>query len=218
MEDQRAYDKIKDSGYPPYLIFNNLSLNDDKYYLHIQIRNVFLDGKTGKKTESVKKFRYVFTKSKLKRSQILGHQLPLLWQNDIKPTKGFVSTPFAFSSKIASKDLSNVQYQVFLLSLNDREDFVIRILSNKTETVGNYIRNILVTDPVGRVVAYKRRGFTSSSVQNQVSVDISALTEVERKFFKLTKDEIAKINSCPYVMVFVDQINDGVFKRTLWLR
>ena len=35
---------------------------------------------------------------------------------------------------------------------------------------------------------------------------------------KMTKDEIAKINSCPYVMIFVDQVKEGVFKKVLWLR
>lgn len=197
-----ATDKIS-TGYLPYLIYNNLSFSGSKYFLYIQQQ---ANGK-------VQRYRYTFTQNSLAHSTLNGLQLPAKVRGELNadPLSGNVSSLYSYPEKV---DMSKhiVQAQFVFLSKNNAFSIKIRSM-HKDVSVSHYMRYFIVTDPVGRILGLHRR--------NPGELDdciVSNLTEAERSTWGLTQDKVAKINDCPYVMIFCDDVQEAIAMTTLWLR
>ncbi len=197
-----ATDKIS-TGYLPYLIYNNLSFSSAKYFLYIQQQA----------SGQIQRYRYTFTQSSLTRSTLNGIQLPAKVRGELNmdPLFGTISSLFSYPEKV---DMSKhiVQAQFVFLSKNNA--FSIKIKSmHKDVSINHYMRYFIVTDPVGRILGLHRR--------NPGELDdciISNLTEADRNTWGLTQDKVGKINDCPYVMIFCDDVQEVIAMTTLWLR
>lgn len=202
-----ADDKIA-SDYLPYLIFSKLSLRSDRFHLYLQIRE---DG-------FAKKYRYTFSQSTLKKSKLSNMDLPADVRFDLqKSHTGIVSNSYFFrSSLLPDKGLEKHRVDISLLELSSDNQFKIKInFTHADVSPTHFMRYFLVTDPVGRILGLYKRPFGEGPGK---SVLVSALTEKERESWGLTKNKIAKINDCPYVLIFTDDAQEALMKSTLWLR
>lgn len=200
-------DKIS-SGYPPYIIFNNIDLTTSKkFYLAFQVR----EGTT------TKIYRQTLSEYTLQRSRLDGPQLPASLRHDIgKSHEGIITTSLQFRSSLARKSVTQHLVKANLLALSNNQDFTLKIdfLHPDTDT-DHYMRYFIVTDPVGRLLAAVKREFGDGAAG---SIALSSMTEKQRGDWGLTKEHVAKINDCPYIMVFVDDVKEALAQGIIWLR
>ncbi|MBI2603037.1 MAG: hypothetical protein HYW48_08270 [Deltaproteobacteria bacterium] len=196
-------DKIS-SSFLPYLTFYNLNLTADRYFLYIQVRE----------SSSVKRFRYTFSLSKLNRSPLSSSYLPPQLRADLeKSFEGVVSTPYYYRRGM---DLARHNIQAQLMQLEANNFFVLKVyFMHEDESPDHFMRYFIVTDPVGRIIALKKRIYGDGLSH---FVLLSSLTEEERNRWGLTRERVAKINDCPYVMVFCDDVSEALMRGTIWLR
>ena len=86
---------------------------------------------------------------------------------------------------------------------------------HKDVSPDHFMRYFLVTDPVGRILAIKKRTFQDGLEE---SCTLSSLTEEERNFWGVTQDYIPKINDCPFVLIFMEDVQEVLTMGLLWLR
>lgn len=198
-----ADDKIS-SSYLPYLTFYNLNLTSSRYFLYIQVRE----------STAVKRYRYTFSFSKLNRTTLNGPQLPPQLRVDLENSfGGNVSTPYYYKRGLV---LARHNVRPQLLQLEANNFFVLKIpFMHEDEGASHYMRYFIVTDPVGRIIALKKRIYGDGLSQ---FVLLSSLTEEDRNRWGLTRERVAKINDCPYVMVFCDDVSEALMRGTIWLR
>lgn len=197
-------DKIS-SGYLPYILIQNLDLSLSQLFLYIQVR----------KDADVIRYRYAF--SKLEPSKLDGQDLPAEVRTDLDNSfKGIITTPF-YLKKTKPLQAHNIKSEVkYLDAVNN--SFLIQIYFMHKDTDENhYMRYFIVTDPVGRILGIKKRDYIKKSFKNMVL--ISNISDEERNDrWRITKDMIAHIGDCPYIMIFCDDIKEALAKTTIWLR
>jgi hypothetical protein len=86
----------------------------------------------------------------------------------------------------------------------------------------HYMRYFIVADPVGRILGYVKRGYVAPGPGVVVSTDpipVRALTEVERlkEGYVIDSDYVARINDCPYIQIFTEDVFDALAKNTIHL-
>jgi len=201
------HDKIS-TGYLPYLIFNNVDLSRSRrYFLVFQLRD---KGET-----------YIYRKTlstfDLRRTRLDGSEIPAQMRSDLETAhNGIVSSPLQFRTNLSRKSVRQHMVRAQLVELTNDHNFAIQVgFFHEDESASHYNRYFIVTDPVGRILGITKREFND---ENQGAVIVSALTENDRNRWGLTKDKVAKINDCPYVMVFVDDVKESLSKTTIWLR
>jgi hypothetical protein len=200
-----ATDKIS-SSFLPYLIFNNVSLSQSTYYLYIQTLE----------NGSTLHYRYAFAASTLSKSTLTNTDLPAVVRADLIAAahSGQIYSSYYFSkSLMPSMNVHNVR--VWVQQITTDNAFTIQIaFMHQDIDVTHYMRYFIVTDPVGRILGLLKRSAPDPTVS---SVQVMALTEADRNYWGLTQDKVAKINDCPYIMVFCDDLVSLV-KTTVWLR
>ncbi|MCB9229586.1 MAG: hypothetical protein H6618_08240 [Deltaproteobacteria bacterium] len=203
-EDQ---DKIS-SGYPPYLIFNNIDLSSS--------RRFFLVFRVIEGSEIVI-YRKTLSESSLRKSRLDHGELPARLRLDLdRSHSGIISSPIQFRTALGPASVRKHAVRARLMQLSSENQFSIQIsFLHDDENASHFSRYFIVTDPVGRILGLLKRDFGDN---RRDYVTVSALTESERNHWGLTMDKVAKINDCPYVMIFVDDVAESLSKTVIWLR
>ena len=81
----------------------------------------------------------------------------------------------------------------------------------------HYSRYFFVTDPVGRLLGVSKRDLDVSHSSASKVVTVTSLTKKQQDSLGVNPKNIANINDCPYVMVFVDDVI-ALAMTTIWLR
>ncbi|NRA43928.1 MAG: hypothetical protein HRU09_03115 [Oligoflexales bacterium] len=200
-------DKIS-SGYPPYIIINNINLDSHRrFFLVFQLRQ-------GNKTLV---YRKTLTGYELKRSRLAGPQLPANLRYEVdKDHDSFITTPFKFKTNLHRSLVAqhSVKAQILELTKDNRFKIQVSFLHDDVDE-GHFMRYFIVTDPVGRILGLYKRRFNDGKSK---SVVVGSLTENERNSWNLVKDHVAKINDCPYIMVFVEDVKEAIAQTVIWLR
>ena len=200
-------DKIS-SGYPPYIIINNINLESHRrFFLVFQLRQ-------GNKTLI---YRKTLSGFELKRSRLTGTQLPANLRYEVEQAhNGFITTPFKFKTNLHRSLVvqHTVRAQILELSKDHRFKIQISFLHDDVDD-SHYMRYFIVTDPVGRILGLYKRRFNDGKKK---SIVVGSLTEAERNNWNLVKDNVAKINDCPYIMIFVEDVKEAIAQTIIWLR
>lgn len=200
-------DKIS-SGYPPYIIINNINLDSHRrFFLVFQLRQ-------GNQTFI---YRKTLSGFELKRSRLTGTQLPANLRYELEQSHdGFISSPFKFKSSLDRSLIVSHSVKAQILELSKDNRFKIQIsFPHEDVDDSHYMRYFIVTDPVGRILGLYKRRFNDGKSK---SIVVGSLTENERNSWNLVKDHVAKINDCPYIMVFVEDVKEAIGQTIIWLR
>lgn len=207
-----------DQGFPPYIIMNNVFIPND--HKKIELRYLV----KGKGKEKV--IRKVFpsgdtiNRSRFRNSKNTNLTIPDHLENHITSSehKGVISTPIEISDGIMPPDLDNYRFTAYFEVLQDNHFKLIVQLPDLgyQESEENYVRHIILTDPVGRIIAYNYRQFptkknntvTLSTEQNQTNQDnINPGSQIYS----------AEIKHCPYVTVLLETPK-ALFQQIISLR
>ena len=202
-----AANDVMKSGFLPYLIFNGINLGSQQYFLYIRLVS----------SGAPAVYRYTFTQASLGKSKLGSPDLPAILRSELSQgLNSFVSNPYFYTSKVTMQDMKKyvLHTQVISISPDNQFTILVNFLFNDVSP-SQYMRYFIVTDPVGRILGLKKRVFGDSS---KGSIIINALTEAERNQWGLTLDKVAKINDCPYVMVFADDVQSIIARTTIWFR
>lgn len=202
------------TGYPPYIMINRIDLvRNDKFFLVYRVR----EGK------EKKVYRKTISQTDLQRGDFRDRQnqqqLPAKMRFELQEARhqGIVTSSMNFKSNISTTDVAKHIVKANLLELRDDNNFKIKIpFLHDDIDKDHYMRYFFVTDPVGRLLGLKKRTYTPGNSEKFVIV--SAMTEKEKNEWGLTSEKVAKINDCPYVMVFVDDVKEAIAQSIIWFR
>ena len=200
-------DKIS-SGYPPYLIFQNIDL--------AKSRRFFLVFRVIESGDSLI-YRKTLSSHNMRRSRLDSSELPARIRLDLdKAHSGIITNLLQFRSRLGPKTVRQHQVRAMLRQITSDNRFIIRVYFFHSDAdATHYNRYFLVTDPVGRLLGLSRRSFGDNK---RDYVEVTALTENERTTWGLTRDKVAKINDCPYIMVFADDVGEALCRTIIYLR
>lgn len=191
------------SGYLPYILLSNIDLSQSLLFLYIQVRS----------PTQLRRYRYTF--SNLERSKLTGPQLPAELVADMRTAAhaGIVSSPFFLPDNDSGLS-HNVRAR--LLDVKPSGFFSVGVeFMHGDQDLKHYMRYFIVTDPVGRILGLSKR--LGPKGYDKVKLVLS-LSEQERNTWGMTRNMVAKIGDCPYIMVFCDDIAESLSKTTIWLR
>lgn len=200
-------DKLS-SGYPPYLIFNNVDLSkSNRFYLVFQVKH----------NNEIIVYRKTLSSFDLRRSRLDHQELPAKLRFDLDAShQGIISNILQFRANLTRKSVKQHIIRSQILQLSNDNHFTIQIaFFHEDESPDHYNRYFIVTDPVGRILGLVKREFGDAQKE---FVMVSALTENERTQWGLTRDKVARINDCPYIMIFADDVKESLSGSTIWLR
>lgn len=208
-------------NYLPYLIFNRIDARFGKKYL----LTVLLKDNSNEKI-----FRYVFDDKKLHRSKLSSFFLPPSMQIDLKNSHDNNVTsifdmplPYFNQANCPSNTeprtcLAEHFPNIKLLNLNTNgQDGLFQInvsFHHPDRSPTHFIRYIVLTDPVGRIMSLYKRSYQDPKVSNNIT--LKALTPSERSFtYKIGPLDDPNINDCPYVMIFMDDTLEALTQTVL---
>lgn len=196
------------SGFPPYMIFHNIDLSFTKrLFLVYQVK------KDGERTI----YRKTLSDRELNRSKLDGLNLPAkiayALDND---HNGIISNPMMYKTDISAYNVADHMVRAYISDLRPDGYFKIRVsFFHEDIDEDHYMRYFIVTDPVGRILGITQRQYNDG---NKKEVIVSSLTESERQDWGLTKDQVAKITDCPYVMVFAEDVKEVISQSFVYFR
>ncbi|MDD9951589.1 MAG: hypothetical protein OXT67_08505 [Zetaproteobacteria bacterium] len=209
-----------DHHFPPYVIFNNVYIprSENK----IEVRYLLKGGQEEKVIRKVlppgSQIRASRLRTEVTTNLVLPDTLNTMIQNS--KHRGYISTPILISDKIVVSDLETYRFKAFFEKLTP-ENFTLTVLlpdlgtKNSVET---YVRHVILTDPVGRVIAYISRPFPAP-IGNKVQ-----LTEQNEPLQGTTPGApafdsrySAKVQNCPYCLVFIET-QKAIFQQIISLR
>lgn len=205
-----AQDKLIAGGFVPYLIFDNIDMKNSNLplSLYIQIR----EGSV------IKRYKFAFAKSVLKKSKLNQLYLPREVKSDLLLSHdgGTIASYYRFPTTIPFDHFGYhlVRASVIHIGEDGRFSLQIRFLHQDNDEY-HYNRYFIVTDPVGRILGLVKRQYNDGQTN---AVVVSQLSETDRNRFGLTKENVARINDCPYLMVFVDDVKEALVQANIWLR
>ena len=201
-------DKMHSGNYLPYLIFDNIDLKSH-LPLSINIQQVSPEG--------TRRYRYQLPKSDLRRSRLDQGRLylPGRMAYDLTTShQGYVSGLFRFRKSIPFDNFGYHLVKARVMYLAEGGSFSLQVLLPHTDGgPDHYFRYFVATDPVGRILGITERAYNGSN-----DGVITTLTEDQRNALGLIRDDVANINDCPYVMVFTEDIKEGLVQGNVWLR
>jgi hypothetical protein len=216
-----ASDRLS-TGQPPYVIFNNIRMvNENKYYVYYQVR----EGST------VTLFRFVLQNAR--RSQLNFKYLPNTMVTAFEPYQGanpgFLTSPFQFYT-LNRTDVHTAKGHI--KEIESDNSFKISIEGMHSDlNSGHYMRYFIVTDPVGRLLGYKERTYEEDSLGKPKNIyedspkvagspgvmTVEAMPDAQRVKDNLYPYQIAKINDCPYVQIFTEDVYDALARSVIYL-
>ena len=206
----------------PYAIFSHVDLRySQKYFIIVQL-------KTG---DEYKIYRYTIEKKKAEPTTLNGSRIPSKLAGEFNQTHGgqvFSSYhfPLALIKKDYCKSLAMSENlvscyikhfpQLKIRSINSNGNFNIDVSFQQPDvSPEHYIRYILITDPVGRLMSIFKRTFGD---YNTLTVSMKNGSDNYWKAnWDLEKDQIPFLPDCPYIMVFTENVKNGLFQNILWL-
>jgi hypothetical protein len=202
-------DKIAGGGFPPYILFDNLNFEElsPPLALSIQIRTPI----------GLKRYRYVFPRN-IKKSALDRDYLPAQVKEDLRTSHrgGRISGVYEFESSLPIDNFGYHLVKAKLIQIDPNGAFTIQVpFLHGPEEGDHYSRYCLVTDPVGRILGIEQRDWKGPGN----AFTISQLSEDHRNNkWLLTRDSVAQIQDCPYVMVFVEDVKEALVRGTIWLK
>lgn len=195
-------------GFPPYLIVQGLP-PDGTYDLIMQVIE---------KDQPVI-FRFVFDPLKLKHNPLFYNDLlPEKVREDLKAshksgiTTAYELAPDYYKQAFCRDDLYAAclldHFPKISLSFSKEtvDDFAFHIDYNHQDiSQKHYARYFIVTDPVGRVLALKKRSFTDQETYKTLTLHPMTLKERKDQWGFISLEE-PSLSDCPYVMIFMDDV------------
>lgn len=204
------------SGLLPLFVISNFPLVFPRYYMLVLVRENGVD--------SV--YRYPLTADELAPGTI-GANLPPDVATAIKsaPHKGVISSYFYLKNRLvypaactkdkASHCAVDHFFQAQIMTIKG-SIFTIQIdFTHPDLRPDHYPRYFIVTDPVGRLLAYKHRIFKDKANGRIV---LTSISPAAAGAFHLKPTQIGDIRNIPYIMVFMDDGRDALTRQDIWLR
>lgn len=211
-------------GYVPYILFENIPFLSGKYFVFV--RRI----KGGRSTI----YRYTFDAARFKQSNLDNFAFPRPLRDELLANfKGQVSTFFQQSKRLFQSTSCRPEY--WKLDTCFAEHHVRASLKRPAKGKGfqilvefvhpdyskeHYLRNFVLTDPVGRLLAWKRREFEEKpkGSLSKGSVILEPLQAEDIATYRIPKLLIASLEDCPYVMLFSEDGRDALSQRLITLR
>ncbi|MCB9229389.1 MAG: hypothetical protein H6618_07240, partial [Deltaproteobacteria bacterium] len=215
-------DKTKE-GYPSFVLFDQVDLRySQKYFIIIQVLE----------KSTYKIYRHTIDKEKIKPELFKRSFLPAKIADDFDQSHhGMIFSSYYFNEfmikqtyceKIGLKDLSGGCYlanfpHIKIRAIDPNGDFLIDVSFIKSDINENhYVRYVFITDPVGRLISVTQRTFDND--EKKTTVSLKPLTENEWKNeWGINIENTGSIVACPYIMVFSEDIQNGLFQSIIWL-
>lgn len=199
------------SGHIPYVMFHNIALDyDKKYYIFYQLKvgtNIILK-------------KYVLTDAK--RSVLNANFIPTSMRDDFAVfmgvNTGLITSPFQFYTQ---NGINLHSARGTIVDINTDNSFRIDVqLMHGDSSLSHYMRYFIAADPVGRILGFVKKTFGQQPDTTQGSAGamiVTELTEAQRSLWGIHPDYVAKINDCPYIQIFTEDVFDALAKNTIHL-
>ena len=209
-------------GYPAYAIFSHVDLRYSKrYFIMVAYKS--------KNQEKI--YRYTLEKGQLNPQLFQGSLVPLKLTKEFQKThKGRIFSSYYFPLHLIKSSQCQRMARnkprggcygdhfplVKIRAIGTREDFVIDISFNHPDIHAlHYIRYLIITDPVGRLISIFKRTFGDYRTLTASLRPLSS--EQWQKQWNLSPEKIGHIYDCPYLMVFTENVKEGLFQTIVWL-
>lgn len=206
------------SGYVPYVVFDNISLDAKKTY------TVIYSVKEGSKS-----ILYTAPIVNPELSRLNSEFLPQSFQSDFdsftnlgtNPTPGLITTPFQYYTQ---NGLATHTARGHVKEISSAGDFRIDIEFMHADSDDNhYMRYFVVMDPVGRILGYTKRLSRATPASGSIPsgakyMTINRLSQQQIASLNLEPHQIADIRDCPYVQIFTEDAFDALARSALRLR
>lgn len=191
-------------GYPPYVLFENVPLYSGKYF--VLVRKV--------KAGQAKVYRHTFDPLRFDQSALDSPFFPKSLREDLLPFQGKVSNFFQKAKSLFQAGSCREEYKT--LDTCFQEHHVRASLKRPAKGKGfqvevdflhpdydakHYMRNFILTDPVGRLLAWKHRTFQA---QPRGKVVLAPIQSSEIAKLRIPNFFVAALEDCPYVMLFAE--------------
>ena len=209
-----ASDKLS-TGHVPYVMFSNLELKYDKiYYIFYQVR----------KGSDVKIYKFTLTNAR--RSVLSADFLPQIMKDDFSLYMG--SNPGLLTSPLQFYTRNTIQLHSArskIINIGSDNSFEIQVeLMHGDATPTHYMRYFIVTDPVGRLLGVVKKNYqqtpdVAAGSTTAGSMIVRAMSDADRQnVWQITANDVAKINDCPYIQIFTEDVYDALARSTVHLR
>ena len=209
-----AEDKMS-QGFVPYVIFENIRIAYDQVYkLYYQVRK-------GEEVEL-----YYSEIQNVRRSLFNGSSLPKQVVDDFKIFRGnndgLFTTAFEFQLGV-NPQLHSAKGTI--RAIGAANDFSIDVeLMHGDANAAHFMRYFIVADPVGRILGMQRRNLGDPVSTNVApfggagAMTVTAMNDAQAVGMGIRPEDVAKINDCPYIQIYTEDVQDALARSSIRLR
>jgi hypothetical protein len=198
-------------GLVPYVIFENIQLTFDQVY------NIFYQVRMGTDIEL-----HHAQLQNAKRSLLNSSSLPETVLNDFAAYRGENNGLITTAYELYTGDAGLHSARGYIRDISSDNSFQIDIeLMHGDIDAGHFMRYFIVADPVGRLLGMKKRNLNdpidTTSPAGANAMSINPMSDAEAQALNITPADVAKINDCPYVQIYTEDVFDALARSTIRL-